>query len=102
MTTPLRDRITPLLLALAVTSGIIASAIALPRAALAGDSQLDKMRARIAAFIIDKMEKLGGSRIVYKVDSDGLRESVVTDLRDDVYKTLREGKIAFAGLAIRD
>ena len=80
----------------------IAVAIALPRTALAADGQFDKMRAKIEAFVGNKMEKLGGSRILYKVDSDGLRESVVTDLRDDVYKTLREGKIAFAGLAIRD
>lgn len=97
MTSPVRDRIISLILSLAM-----ASAIALPRVALAGDAQLDKMRARIAAFIGDKMEKLGGSRIVYKVDADGLRESVITDLRDDVYKILREGKIAFSGLAIRD
>jgi preprotein translocase subunit SecD len=97
MTTPLRDRATRLILAFAM-----ASAIALPRAALAADSQFDKMRAKIAAFVADKMEKLGGSRIIYKVDTDGLRESVVTDLRDDVYKTLREGKIAFSGLTIRD
>jgi len=102
MTTPPRDCVTRLIVALAVTSAIMTSAIVLPRAALAEDSQFDKMRARIAAFVADKMEKLGGSRIVYKVDSDGLRESVVTDLRDDVYKTLREGKIAFSGLAIRD
>ncbi|QOG16713.1 SecDF P1 head subdomain-containing protein [Bradyrhizobium sp. SEMIA] len=102
MTTPLRDRIARLFAALAMTSMITASAIALPRAALAEDSQFDKMRTRIAAFVGDKMQKLGGSRIVYKVDTDGLRESVVTDLRDDVYKILREGKIAFSGLAIRD
>lgn len=60
------------------------------------------MRAKVAAFITDKMEKLGGSRIIYKVDSDALREAVTTDLRDDVYKTLREGRIAFSGLVIRD
>jgi len=87
-------------LALIVTLAV-AAMIALPHAAFA-DSQLDKMRAKIAAFVGDKMERLGGSRVVYKVDSDGLRESVVTDLRDDVYKTLREGKIGFAGLGIRD
>jgi len=98
----LRDRMTRLIAVLAMTSAIMAAAIAMPRAALAADSQFDKVRARIAAFVGDKMEKLGGSRIVYKVDSDGLRESVVTDLRDEVYKTLREGKIAFSGLAIRD
>lgn len=97
MTTHLRDRAARLIGALAM-----AAAVALPRIALAEDSQFDKMRAKIAAFVGDKMEKLGGSRIVYKVDTDGLRESVVTDLRDDVYKTLREGKIAFSGLAIRD
>ncbi|MGY8636708.1 preprotein translocase subunit SecD [Bradyrhizobium sp. 14AA] len=97
MSTPLRNRIATLILALAM-----ASAVTLPHTALAADSQLEKMRAKIAAFIGDKMEKLGGSRIVYKVDADGLRESTVTDLRDDVYKTLREGKIAFSGLAIRD
>jgi len=98
---------TRLFITFAVTTGILTSVImtsviAVPRAALAEDGQLDKMRAKISAFIGDKMEKLGGSRIVYKVDTDGLRESVVTDLRDDVYKNLREGKIAFSGLAIRD
>ncbi|MBR0904301.1 SecDF P1 head subdomain-containing protein [Bradyrhizobium liaoningense] len=97
MTTPPRNRITRLIAAFAV-----ASAIALPSATFAADSQLDKMRAKIAAFITDKMEKLGGSRIVYKVDNDALREAVVTDLRDDAYRTLREGRIAFSGLAIRD
>lgn len=95
-----RNHTASLIGALAVT--IMAATIALPRATHAADSQFDKMRARIAAFVADKMEKLGGSRIIYKVDTDGLRESIVTDLRDDVYKTLREGKIAFSGLAIRD
>ncbi|MDH6260921.1 preprotein translocase subunit SecD [Bradyrhizobium sp. BR13661] len=98
MTTPLRNRITPRVV-LALTSAIMA--IALPRAALA-DSQLDKMRARITAFVGDKMQTQGGSRIIYKVDSDGLRDSVVTDLRDDVYKILHDGHIAYSGLAIRD
>ncbi|WP_375159664.1 preprotein translocase subunit SecD [Bradyrhizobium sp. RDT46] len=79
----------------------MAAAIAMPGAASA-DAQLDKMRVKVAAFIADKMEKLGGSRIVYRVDADGLREAAVADLRDDVYKILREGRIAFSGLAIRD
>lgn len=96
MTRPLRERANGLILA-----GAIAAAIVLPRAAFA-DDQLGKMRARIAAFVGDKMEKIGGSRITYKVDSDGLRESVITDLRDDVYKTLHDGHIAFSNLAIRD
>lgn len=99
MTTSLRDRATRMILTM--TSVISMSAIALPRAALA-DDQLDKMRAKIAAFVGDKMQTLGGARMVYKVDSDGLRESVVTDLRDEVYKVLHDGHIAFSGLAIRD
>ncbi|MDA9533519.1 SecDF P1 head subdomain-containing protein [Bradyrhizobium sp. CCBAU 25338] len=97
MTTPLRNRITRLIAAFATVF-----AIALPSATLGADTQFDKMRAKIAAFVADKMEKLGGSRIVYKVDTDGLRAAAVTDLRDDVYKTLREGRIAFSGLVIRD
>lgn len=101
MTTPLQNRIASPILALTITSAILASGIALPRAALAGD-QLDKTRAKIVAFVGDKMEKLGGARIIYKVDSDGLRESIVTDLRDDVYKNLHDGHIAFSNLAIRN
>ncbi|OKO72077.1 preprotein translocase subunit SecD [Bradyrhizobium sp. AS23.2] len=112
MTAPLRDRIAPLILALAMTSVILtsvtlasvilASAVALPPAALAEDSQFDKMRAKVATFVAEQMERLGGLRIVYKVDGDALRETVITDLRDEVYKNLREGRIAFSGLAIRD
>ncbi|MCK1734166.1 preprotein translocase subunit SecD [Bradyrhizobium sp. 138] len=97
MITPLRNRINRLIAAFA-----IATTVALPSAARAADSQFDKVRAKVAVFITDKMEKLGGSRIIYKVDSDALREALTTDLRDDVYKTLREGRIAFSGLAIRD
>ncbi len=99
MTTPLRDRIIPLIPALSV---ILASAIVLPCAAGAEETQLDTMRAKVSAYVGSMMEKLGGSRIVYKVDADGLREIVVTDLRDDVSKNLRESRIAFSGLAIRD
>ena len=49
MTTPPRDCATRLFIALAITSGIMASAIALPGAALAEGGQFDKMRAKIAA-----------------------------------------------------
>lgn len=97
MTITLRDRITRLIAALAFVS-----AIALPRAAAAEDTQLDKMRAKVAAFVGNMMEKLGGSRIIYRVDTDGLREALVTELRDEVYKNLREGHVAFTDLAIRD
>jgi len=61
-----------------------------------------RMRAKIAAFVEKAVELQGGSRIVFKVDAAALREAVVTDLRDDVYRTLREGRIPFAGLAVRD
>lgn len=97
MTRPPRNRITRLIAAFAMVF-----AIALPSAALGADTQFEKMRAKIASFVADKMEKLGGSHIIYRVDTDGLRVAVVTDLRDDVYKILREGRIAFSGLAIRD
>src|SRR6476620_8821095 len=71
MTTPSRDRATRLIVALAMTSAMMAAVIAIPRAALA-DGPLDKMRAKVTAFIGDKMQTLGGSRIIYKVDSSGL------------------------------
>jgi preprotein translocase subunit SecD len=101
MTTPPRDRATRLIGALALISAVSASVLGLPRTASA-DDQLDRMRAKVVAFVGDKMQTLGGSRIVYKVDGDALRESIVTDLRDDVYKVLHDGHIAFSGLAIRD
>ncbi|WP_409188127.1 SecDF P1 head subdomain-containing protein [Bradyrhizobium sp. RDM4] len=97
MSTPLRDRITRLIATLAV-----ASAIALPRAAAAEDTQLDKMRAKIASFVGSLMEKQGGSRIIYKVDSDALRDVLVTDLRDDVYKALKESRTAFSALKVSE
>jgi preprotein translocase subunit SecD len=97
MTVPLPDRF-PRVIAVV----LMAAAIALPRAVCAEDGQFDKMRAKIAAYVTNKMEKLGGSRVINKVDSDGLRESVITDLRDDVYKALHDGRIAFSGLIIHD
>src|SRR4051812_1299852 len=51
MTTPLRDRITRLIATLAFVS-----AIALPRAAAAEDTELDKMRAKVAALVGNMME----------------------------------------------
>jgi preprotein translocase subunit SecD len=94
---PLRDRTKRLIVALA-----IASAIAVPRSASADEGQTDKMRAKLAAFVGSMMEKLGGSRIVYKVDTDALREAVITDLRDELYTSVREGHIGFSGLAMLD
>jgi preprotein translocase subunit SecD len=97
MTKALRHRTGRLIVALS-----IAMAIALPRTAAAEDTQLDKMRAKVVAFVGNMMEKQGGSRIVYKVDADGLHEAMVTDLRDDVYRTLKESRIAFSALKVSD
>lgn len=66
------------------------------------DAQLDKARATIAANAAKALEAQGGSRIVFKVDATALREAAVTDLRDDLYRTLREGRIPFSGLAINN
>ena len=77
------------------------SAIAAPRAS--DDAQaVDKMRAAIVAHAEKALAKQGGSKILFKVDANALREAMVTELRDDLYRTVREGRIPFSGLAIRD
>jgi preprotein translocase subunit SecD len=78
-------------------------AIAAPRAPASDDAQaVDRMRAAIVANAGKLLETQGGSRIVFKVDTAALHEAVVTDLRDDLYRILREGRIPFAGLAMRE
>jgi preprotein translocase subunit SecD len=70
-----------------------------PRAA--DDAQnVDKAQATIATSAEKALEQQGGSRIVFKVDADALHEEMVTALRDDVVRILREGRIPFADLAI--
>ena len=76
------------------------SAVAAPRS---DDAQaVDKMRAAIAANAEKALAGQGGSKILFKVDTAALREAVVTELRDDLYRIVREGRIPFSGLAIRD
>lgn len=76
------------------------SAIAAPRS---DDAQaVEKMRAATATNAEKALAKQGGSKITFKVDASALREAMVTELRDDLYRTVREGRIPFAGLAIRD
>ena len=41
-------------------------------------------------------------RVLMDMDTDGLREAALTQLRDDLYRIAREGKIPFSGLAMRD
>jgi preprotein translocase subunit SecD len=91
------------------TTGIIVAfvlvfvAIAAPRAPASDDAQeVDKMRTAIAANAEKTLQMQGGSRIVFKVDAGALREAMVTDLRDDVYRILREERIPFAGLTVRE
>jgi preprotein translocase subunit SecD len=56
----------------------------------------------MAAMAEKALQAQGGSRIVFKVDPAALRETVVTELRDDVVRVVREERIPFAGLTIRD
>ena len=94
-----RGRTSGFFLALMLASAA-GSAIAAPRS---DDAQaVDKMRAAIAANAGKLLETQSGSRIVFKVDSAALREAMVTDLRDDLYRILREGRIPFSGLAMRE
>jgi preprotein translocase subunit SecD len=79
------------------------SAISAPRALASDDVQeVDRMRAAVAANAGNAIEQQGGSRILFKVDAGALRDAMVTDLRDDVYRIVHEGRIPFAGLAVRD
>ena len=64
--------------------------------------ELVRMRAKIAAYVENALATQGGSRIVFKVDSDALREAIVMDLRDEVFQIVHDGRIPFAGLALRE
>lgn len=75
-------------------------ALAAPRAPTAED--IDKLRATKAAYADQAIETEGGCRILFQVDAAALGEAVVTDLRDDVYRIVREDHIPFAGLALRE
>ena len=63
---------------------------------------IERMRAATAANAEKALGTQGGSRIMFKVDSDALREAVVTDLRDDVVRIVREERIPYSALAMRD
>jgi preprotein translocase subunit SecD len=86
------------LLAAVILACATMSAISSPDSA-----QIDEhARAAVAAAVNQALEMQGGCRIAFKVDSDALREAVVTDLRDDVVRIVREERIPFSGLAMRD
>jgi preprotein translocase subunit SecD len=48
------------------------------------------------------LRRQGGSRLLLKLDTEALREAILIDLRDDVRRQLRDGRIPYAGLAARD
>ncbi|HEY3680185.1 MAG TPA: preprotein translocase subunit SecD [Bradyrhizobium sp.] len=62
---------------------------------------VNKMRVANVANAQKLLDQEGGSRIVFKVDDDALREAMMTDLRDEVFKTLHDERIPFTGLAVR-
>jgi len=94
-----RGRTAGLFVAFMLASAAV-SATAAPRS---DDAQAaDKMRAAIAANAEKALARQGGARILFKVDASALREAMVTELRDDLYRTVREGRIPFSGLSIRD
>jgi preprotein translocase subunit SecD len=78
------------------------SAKSAPGAPTDDAQQVDRMRAAMAADAAKAIEKQGGSRILFKVDAAALREEMVTELRDDVYRIVHDGRIPFAGLTMRD
>jgi preprotein translocase subunit SecD len=61
-----------------------------------------QMRAKISAYVENALATQGGSRILFKVDTDALREAIVMDLRDEVFQIVHDGRIPFAGLALRE
>jgi preprotein translocase subunit SecD len=97
-----RAKTTGLIVAFILATAAL-SAMAAPRAPAPDDAQeVDRIRAAIAANAEKALEQQGGSRILFKVDAGALHEAMVTDLRDDVYRILREDRIPFAGLAVRE
>jgi preprotein translocase subunit SecD len=48
------------------------------------------------------LARLGGSRVLLKADSDGLRASMLDALRAEVRRLLREARVPYSGLFVRD
>jgi len=95
-----RGKTAGLMVALMLASAAFSTAG--PASATDAAKDLDKMRAAIAANAEKALARQGGSKILFKVDAAALREAVVTELRDNLYRTVREGRIPFSALAIRD
>jgi len=85
-----------------VVTLILASAAGPALAASDEAQQVDKIVAKIAADAEKAIQTQGGSRVLFRVDAGALREAMLTELRDDVYRIVRGERIAFSGLALRD
>jgi preprotein translocase subunit SecD len=91
-----RVRITGLMAAFMLTFA------ASPVIAASDDARaINQMRAANLLNAKKLLDQEGGSRVVFKVDADALREAMVTDLRDEVFKTLHDDRIPFSDLAVR-
>jgi preprotein translocase subunit SecD len=102
MTFDLRRKSTWLAVALMSGITVLGGLAAVYALAPRGEPQLEKMRAVQAAEAEAALQRQGGARVVLKVDTDGLREAVLTGLRDDARRMLREQRIPFGGAVARD
>lgn len=89
------------------TISLIAATVLTVIAALPGASadeiqQVDKLRAKAGALAEKALAQQGGSRLVFKVDAKALRDTMVTDLRDRLYRNVHDGRVPFSGLVIRE
>src|SRR5262247_3012544 len=48
------------------------------------------------------LARLGGTRLLLAPDVDDFRNTALVELRDDVRKLMREARIPYANLAVRD
>jgi preprotein translocase subunit SecD len=91
-----RVRITGLMAAFMLTFA------ASPVIAASDDARaINQMRAANLLNAKKLLDQQGGSRVVFKVDADALREAMATDLRDEVFKILHDDRIPFSDLAVR-
>ena len=93
-----RTRTTGLIVAFILAFAFPATAAPAPDPA----QEVVRMRAKIAAYVEKALATQGGSRILFKVDADASHAEMVTDLRDETYQILHDGRIPYAGLALRD
>src|SRR6266481_6289854 len=50
----------------------------------------------------DMLARRGGSRVLLKADTDEFRTATLNELRNDVRRVLREARIGYSGLFVRD